>query len=47
MAEVKVENPELHDEKTVDNRGRVYVGKEFAGKDVRIIVEVVDDEPEE
>ena len=42
MAKVISEDPEVHDKKKVDDRGRVYVGKGLAGKNVRIIVEVED-----
>jgi len=44
MAKVSVENPELYDEKQVDDRGRVYVSKELAGEDVRVIIEVPDED---
>ena len=40
MATVTTEDPDMHSVKTVDDRGRVYVGKEFVGKDVRVTLEV-------
>lgn len=43
MAEVTITNPEVHDTKKVDDRGRVYVGKELVGETVRVTVEKVDD----
>jgi len=39
MGTVKVSDPEIHSEKNVDSNGRVYLGKEFAGETVQIIVE--------
>lgn len=40
MAEVTVTDPDEHESgKKVDDRGRVYVGTEYAGEYVRIIVE--------
>jgi hypothetical protein len=47
MAKIVIEKPELHETKTVDQQGRVYLGRDLAGRDVEIVVEVVDDEPEE
>jgi len=42
MAEVTIENPEIHKTNKVDADGRVYVGTAVAGKRVNVIVEVVD-----
>ncbi|MDY6776443.1 MAG: hypothetical protein SV253_10315 [Halobacteria archaeon] len=47
MAEVRIQNPDIHEEKTADGKGRVYLGKDYENRKVRIVVEVVDDEPEE
>ncbi|XGI82809.1 hypothetical protein ACEU6E_05855 [Halorutilales archaeon Cl-col2-1] len=49
MVKVEVENPDLHAERKVDDRGRVYIGKDFSGKKVRVILESVEevDEPED
>jgi hypothetical protein len=48
MADSKiiVEDPEYVQKKTVDGNGRLYLGKEFAEMDVRVILEVLDDEEE-
>jgi len=41
MASITVESPDVHKKNmTVDDRGRVYVGKELAGDNVTITVEV-------
>lgn len=37
-------DPEYVEQKTVDSSGRVYLGSEFTDKDVKIAVEVVDEE---
>lgn len=44
MAEVRVRDPDVHDTKTVDDRGRVYVGNDLKGEEVRVVVERVEDE---
>jgi hypothetical protein len=43
MAKIVVEKPDLHETKSVDKQGRVYLGTDFAEKDVEIVVEVVDE----
>jgi len=45
MADVTVEDPDEHRTKMkVDNRGRVTVGKKYAGETVNVVMEVVEDE---
>lgn len=44
---VTITQPALVTSKSVDSSGRLYVGKEFAGKDIRIAVEVLDDSDDE
>lgn len=44
MSEIRVEDPDLYTKKDVDNSGRVYLGKEWAGREVKIVVELVDDD---
>lgn len=41
-----VPNPSLVESKAVDDSGRVYLGKEYAGETVRLIIER-NDEPDE
>jgi len=44
MADVQIEDPDVYrKEIPVDNRGRVTVGKEYEGKTVNVVMEVVDD----
>jgi hypothetical protein len=49
MADSKiiVEDPEYVQKKTVDGNGRLYLGQEFAGMDVRVILEVLEEEADE
>jgi len=42
MGTVTVEDPKFHGEKNVDSNGRVYLGEEYAGNTVRLIVEKLD-----
>ena len=44
MSTVTIEDPEIHGEKNVDSNGRVYLGEDYAGKSIRLTVEVVVDE---
>lgn len=44
MSEYTITDPESVEKKTVDNQGRVYLGKEFKNKHVRIAVEILDEE---
>ena len=44
MSEVTVTDPELHTKKTVDSAGRVYLGKKYSNKEIRITVEMLDDD---
>jgi len=46
MSEVTITDPELHSEKTVDGQGRLYIGREHAGKRVRITVERLEGDDE-
>lgn len=48
MADSKyiVENPDLVEKKSVDGSGRLYLGKEYAGSAVRIVVEVLEEADE-
>lgn len=49
MAEtsVTVDDPEIVTKKNVDSSGRLYVGREFANARIRLVVEVLDENPEE
>ena len=40
---VTVEDPDLVETKTVDGEGRLYLGRDYGGEDVRIVVERVAD----
>lgn len=44
MATVTVENPKYSGEKNVDSNGRVYLGEEYAGESIKMIIEEVVDE---
>lgn len=46
MADSKyiVEEPDLVEAKSVDGSGRIYLGQDYAGSDVRIVVEIIDEE---
>jgi len=39
MTQIIIEDPDLYAEKEVDGSGRVYLGKEWAGKTVKIAIE--------
>jgi len=39
MVEVTIEDPMLHQTRKVDDRGRVYVGKEYSGEELTVIVD--------
>ena len=39
-----IDDPELVEKLQVDKEGRMYLGKAFANKDVRVCVEVLEDE---
>lgn len=41
MAEFTISNPELYETKRVDNSGKLYLGKDYAGKEVKILIEEV------
>lgn len=41
---VTVENPEYVQTKSVDNAGRLYLGKDYAGAEVRVVVERIEDD---
>ena len=43
MAEYTITDPEFVARKNVDGQGRVYIGKEYAKKEVRIVVEEIED----
>lgn len=43
MGQVIVDDPDEHrTNRTVDGQGRVYIGSEYAGSTVNVVVEVVD-----
>lgn len=42
MAEYVIQDPDLVETKSVDGSGRLYLGKEHAHSDVRIVVEFID-----
>jgi len=39
-----IDDPELVEKLQVDKEGRLYLGKDYASKDVRVCVEVLDNE---
>jgi hypothetical protein len=43
MAQLIIENPEMYETVEVSDAGRVYIGKDWAGKDIKIAVERVDE----
>lgn len=48
MAHITIDDPDLYAEKEVDGSGRVYLGKNWAGKRVKIVIEsAVEDEANE
>jgi len=44
MATITIDDPDTVSTKKVDGQGRVYVGRDFRGRDVRVVVEVIDDD---
>lgn len=44
MSEIRIDDPEIHGKKSVDSNGRVYLGQEYAGRDIRLTVELLDGE---
>lgn len=40
MAEIKIEDPEVHKHAKVDQQGRVFIGSDYAGDRVTVTVEV-------
>ena len=43
-SQVTIDNPEMHAKKSVHSDGRIYLGREYANTDVRVTIEVLDDE---
>lgn len=46
MPEITVSDPESMNKKKVPDNGQVYVGKDLAGKEVSVIVKVVEEDSE-
>lgn len=44
MAELKIDDVELHETKNVDSNGRVYLGNAYANTKVKVTVELLDNE---
>jgi len=44
MTQIIIENPDLYTTKEVDSSGRVYLGKDWANKEVKVAIEEVVDE---
>ena len=44
MSEITIHDAEMHQRKSVDSNGRIYLGREYANTDVRVTIEVLDDE---
>lgn len=42
MATITIENPAVHETRKVDGQGRVYIGRAYVGKQVRVTIEVVE-----
>lgn len=38
MTEIRVDSPEKYFKKGVDDNGRLYLGKEFAGREVQVVI---------
>lgn len=43
MTTLTIDDPDVVAKKKVDSQGRVYLGQDWAGKPVRIIVEELDE----
>lgn len=43
MATVTIDDPERMDAKKVDGSGKLYVGNAWAGKEVKFVIESVDE----
>lgn len=44
MSQIIVEDPDLYEEKEVDSSGRIYLGKDWANRRVKVVVETVPEE---
>lgn len=47
MDQITMQDPILYEKKTVDNSGKIYVGKKFIGEEVKFALRPVSDEDEE
>lgn len=45
MAQVTVDNPVRMESKKVDSSGKLYLGRDIAGHEVKFIIEEVGEEP--
>lgn len=46
MGTVTVQDPETYTKKSVDGSGKLYLGRDYAGKQVKFIVETVEEKDE-
>lgn len=46
MSELTIDDPEYVATKRVDNQGRLYVGQEYTGERVRVVIERAEPEDE-
>lgn len=46
-SKVIVEDPDYVRKKTVDGNGRLYLGQEFAERNVRVVLEMLEDDESE
>lgn len=44
MATITIEDPDSVTTKKVDGQGRVYVGRDYRGKRVRVVLETIEDD---
>lgn len=43
MAEITIDDPDYFEKTETDKQGRLYLGKDFANKEVRVAIEVADE----
>lgn len=46
MGTVTIDNPVEYRKKNVDSQGKIYVGKDYAEKEARVVIELVEDTSE-
>lgn len=43
MGTLQIENPERYDTLNVDTNGKIHLGKDYAGKKARVVIEAIED----